>query len=98
METTSEKTTDTVQAEEEEEESQVTTGKYDLPPSQRLHLEKITDFGELTDVPGTDPSLNLKYHPYAKSDGGFLMADTDRVLPSAMKEITRKVTQNLLKG
>jgi len=63
-----------------------------------LFLHKIENHGELKPFPGAAPDSNLFLHPDASATGGIIMRDEEGVIPNAMKDITKKVASQLVKG
>jgi hypothetical protein len=56
-----------------------------------MFLHKIQNHGELTPFPGSNADDDLFLHSDAAAGGGIILRDEAGVIPSAIKEITRKV-------
>ena len=54
-------------------------------------MEHISKFGELKPIPGTE----FMVHPEISKDGGLSLRDYDNIIPSAFKNIARKIAKNI---
>lgn len=74
----------------------------DLPemkaPLVKKYIKNLTDFGDLQPLAGAPRDADLKMHPYAHPKGGFIMADEEKIIPAAIKEMTKKIAGSLMKG
>ena len=62
-------------------------------------MVKITDFGELQDMPGFSPEEEIKLHPLAKLEsGGLIMPDHEKVIPKYAQELFKRIASKVLKG
>ena len=62
-------------------------------------MERITDFGELQDLPGFSPEEEIKLHPRAKLEkGGLIMPDNEKVIPKFVQELAKRIASKVLKG
>jgi hypothetical protein len=74
----------------------------DLPeiklPVEKRFLKSIEDFGVYKEFQGGAPEDDLKMHPNTHPTGGIVMADEEKVIPAAIKEMSKKVLGSLIKG
>ena len=68
-------------------------------PPHKFYMEKITDFGELQDLPGFSPEEDIKLHPRAKlENGGLIMPDHEKVIPKFVSDLAKRLASKIMKG